>query len=139
MVLKFAQRVLLMIQKILIGSSDEVFDDENIIFPPLNIAIWDFKENQITSMVKVDGEFGNLFAINEEFAWDTFNYPKIINIKTGKIVDEEKSIFSGKQNSSIISNANKLPLVAFNRQTKQLAIGHDEDKIDILTPFQLSC
>ena len=120
--------------KVLIGSSDEVFNEEGIIIPPLHIGIWDFQANQITNMVKMGSEFGNLYAINEEFAWDTFNYPKIINIKTGKVVDEEKSIFSGKQKSSIIHYLGKLPLIAFNKQTKQLAVGQD-DKIEILTPF----
>lgn len=121
--------------KILIGSSDEeVFDDENINLPPQHIAIWSFQEDKITNMVKVDGEFGNLFVINEEFAWDTFNYPKIIDLNNGQIVDEERSIFSGKQNSSIIGRSNNFPMIAFNRITKQLAIGYDE-KIEILTPF----
>lgn len=120
--------------KILVGSSYEVFDDENIILPPLNIAIWDFQESQLTNIAKVNGEFGNLFAINEEFAWDTFNYPKIIHLETGEIADEEKLIFSGQQQSSIVRGLDKFPLIAFNSKTKQLAIGY-ESKIEILTLF----
>lgn len=119
--------------QILIGSSDEVFDEDNIIIPPKHIAIWNLLSGEITNVVKVQGEFGNLFAINDEFAWDTFGFPKIINLKTGEIVDIDKSIDSGKQNSSIVNRDDKLPLVAFNRQTKQLAIGANE-KIEVLTP-----
>jgi hypothetical protein len=119
--------------KVIIGSSDEVVDDDIINLPPKHIAVWDILSNQITNSVKVNGEFGNLFAINEEIAWDAFNFPKIINIKSGEVIDKEESVYSGQQKSSIINNSDKLPLVAFNRQTNQLAIASD-DKVHILTP-----
>lgn len=123
--------------RILIGSSAEIFDDEadNSLsnLPPKHIAIWDLETNHISKPVKVNGEFGNLFAINEDLAWDMFSFPKIINIHTGEIIDRNETIDSGKQNSSIIHSHNKLPQIVFNQQTKQIAITGDE-KIEILTP-----
>ena len=119
--------------KILIGSSDEIVDEDILDLPSKHVAIWDLTSNQIIDAARVDGEFGNLFAINEKFAWDTLNFPKIINIKTGEIVDKETSIYSGQQKSSIISNPDKLARIAFNHQTKQLAIANDK-KIEVLTP-----
>jgi len=124
--------------RILIGSSAEIFDDEADIslsnLPPKHIAIWDLETNQISKPVKVTGEFGNLFAINENRAWDMFLFPKIINIHTGEIIDKDETIDSGKQNSSIIHHHNdKLPQIVFSQKTKQIAITNDK-KIEILTP-----
>ena len=125
--------------QVLIGSTDEIFGDDDddekciatMVVPPKAIAIWDLQTREVTNVVKVKGEFGNLFAINDEFAWDTFKFPKIINIKTGEIVDSDESFDSGHQNSSIVGS--QAPQIAFNGQTKQLAIGANE-KIEVLTP-----
>lgn len=117
---------------VIIGSGEESFDEEHVVFPPRHIATWDIKQNSVSKPVKVNGDFGNLFAINEELAWDTFNYPKIINTKTGDIIDKDESINSGKQTSSIV-NKRDLAQIVFNRETKQLAIVGKES-IHILTP-----
>ena len=122
--------------RILIGSSNEVFNAEADIslnnLPPKHIAIWDLETNLISKPIKVNGEFGNLFAIDKDRAWDMYLFPKIINI-TGEITDSDETIDSGNQNSAIINQDDKLPQIVFNRQTKQIAItGHG--KIEILTP-----
>ncbi|NHA03836.1 hypothetical protein G7092_08520 [Mucilaginibacter sp. HC2] len=119
--------------RILIGSSDEVIDGENNNLPPKHIAIWDLEINQISKPVKAKGEFGNLFAIDENLAWDMYLFPKIINIHTGEIINSDETIDSGNQNSAIINRDDKIPQIVFNRQTKQIAIaGHE--KIEVLTP-----
>jgi len=70
--------------KVLIGSSDEVIDDEDLeAFPPKHIAIWDLTTGEFSKPVEVKAKFGNLFAISEKFAWDLFTYPKIIDINNG--------------------------------------------------------
>lgn len=119
--------------KVLIGSSDkEEMNDELLEnLPQKHIAIWDIELNQISKPIKIQSEFGNLFAINEKFAWDLFKFPKIIDLETGEIVDKDESLASGLQKSSIIHHIDKLPKVAFNRQTKQIAITKDEN-IEIL-------
>lgn len=121
---------------ILIGTSDEVIDDDAADLPIKHLAIWNLIANQITNSIKVKGEFGNIFAISERFAWDTFEFPKIIDLETGEIVEKDETIDSGKQNSSMINDSDKLPLIAFNQQTKQLAIAKN-DKIEVLTPLGL--
>lgn len=119
--------------KVLIGSSDEVIDDEEEDnFPTKSIAIWDIETDEISTPVKVDGEFGNLFAIDNDSAWDTYLYPKIISLKTGDIIDKDESFYSGKQNSSIV-NKDSLVQAVFNQETKQLAI-KGKETIDVFTP-----
>lgn len=119
--------------KVLIGSSDEEEMNDDLLenLPPKHIAIWNIELNQISKPIKVQSEFGNLFAINEKLAWDLFKYPKIIDIETGEIIDKDESLSSGLQKSSIIHHLDKLPKVVFNRQTKQIAITKD-DCIEII-------
>jgi len=119
--------------RILLGSSDEEAINDELIenLPPKHIAIWDITLNQISKPVKMNIEFGNLFAINDQYAWDIYGFPKIINLVTGEIVDQEESLPSGLQNSSIIHHLKELPQVAFNQQTKQLAITNG-DRIEII-------
>jgi hypothetical protein len=119
--------------KVLLGSSgEEAIDDELIENLPLkHIAIWDITLNQISKPIKMNIEFGNLFAIDDQYAWDLFKFPKIISLKTGEIVDQDKSLSSGLQNSSIIRHIEELPKVAFNQQTKQFAITNG-DSIEII-------
>lgn len=97
------------------------------------IGIWNIKTNEVTGIIQPNFTVaGNLIAIDETFAWDLYENPKIVNFKTGEIVDEIKEIQSGNQISSIIHHLDNLPTIAFNRQTKKVAISKD-NKIEILT------
>jgi len=119
---------------IVIGSSDEVFDDDEVEkLPPKHICLWNLKTDQLSMPVKIKEDFGNLFAINSNYAWDLFCFPKIIDINTGEIIEHNKNINSGKQQSSIISRTGNFPSIIFNKQTTQIAIKAN-DKIEVLTP-----
>jgi len=121
---------------LLAASDDEPFDDEvPPILPQKHIAIWDFTTNELSKPVKVDGEFGNLFAINEKWAWDTFKFPKIINIQTGEIESKMEEINSGLQTSSIMDDG-KSPQICFDKHTSQIAIRIDNTLIEVLSPGQ---
>jgi hypothetical protein len=119
---------------IVIGSSNEVFDDDKIEkLPSKHICLWDLKTDQLSKPVKIKEDFGNLFAINSNYVWDLFCFPKIIDINTGEIIEQNKDINSGKQQSAIISATGNFPSIIFNKQTKQIAIKANE-KIEVLTP-----
>ncbi|MEJ2881088.1 hypothetical protein [Pedobacter sp. GR22-6] len=123
-------------ERILIAASDEEpFDDENEpILPQKNLAVWSFKTNELTAPVKVKGEFGNLFAIDEKRAWDTFKYPKIINIQTGDIECELDHINSGEQLSSMFyGNIEKYPQISFNRKSAAIAIKISSTELKVFT------
>jgi hypothetical protein len=118
--------------EILIGSSEEEPYDEDLaeILPQNSIAIWNVETNEISKPTKLNFEFGNLFAINKKYTWDLFNFPKLINIETGEIEFKNEDLFSGKQNSSIISNLENQPKIAFDRKSKKIAIT-DKEKIEV--------
>jgi hypothetical protein len=124
-------------ERMLIAASDEEpFDDETPpALPQKHIAIWNFRNNDLSTPVKIGGEFGNLFAINDEQAWDMYNIPKIINIQTGKIESKIDDVNSGLQISSILnSDVKNYPQIRFNRQTSQIAVRIDNTTIEVLSP-----
>jgi len=123
-------------ERILLSASDgEPFDDEGIpALPQLHIAIWQFIKNEMSMPVKVDGAYGNLFAIDDKLAWDLFKFPKIINIETGKIESKLEAINSGLQNSSMLSgDISNYPQICFDRQTSKVAIKIDSTTIEVLS------
>lgn len=116
---------------ILIGFANE--DDSSTHLYLGQMAVWNFKTNTVSEPIKTEFMIGgHLRAIDETYTWDLYEYPKIINYKTGKIVDKIEAIFSGNQTSSIIHHLNGLPKIAFDKHTKQVAIAN-EDKIEILS------
>lgn len=115
------------------SSNEKPMDDElEDPIPRGHIAIWNIKTNVLQNPVKVQGAYGNIFAIDHNKCWDLFGHPKIINLENGAIIAEDSTVFSGHQNSSIIHHLEKLPKVVFNRKTKQVAIA-DGHKIEVLS------
>ncbi len=122
-------------EKILICTSTETTWDleQPGAIPPAHMAIWNFKTNIVSKPVKINGEFGNVLAIDEKFCWDIYKYPKIINLETGEVEDKMEELNTGHQQSSIISHlVDNLPLVAYNRQLHKLAFKNDEN-IEVLS------
>jgi hypothetical protein len=121
-------------ENVLVGSSlEEPLDDEmENSLPPAHLAIWNLRTHEVWEAVKVQSEFGNVFPIDERYCWDIFKYPKVIDLKTGEIVAKIEDITTGEQNSAIIwSEANNLQRIAYNRNTRQLAI-RQKDVIEVL-------
>lgn len=121
--------------RILIGSSkdsDEFNNEPSEKLKPGQIAIWDTRNNVVSNIITLNFDFGNLIAIDDRYAWDLYNYPKIINYISGQIEDKLETINSGQQKSSIIHHLVNLQKIAFNRTTKQIAIISNE-KIEIIS------
>jgi hypothetical protein len=97
------------------------------------IGIWNLTTNIISNIIQPAIPIGgHLIAIDDTFAWELLGHPKIINYKTGEMVDEIKDINSGSQISSIVHHLEKEPIIAVNRTSKQVAICN-ENGIDILS------
>jgi hypothetical protein len=119
--------------KILVGSSDEIIDDEKILnIPGKSFAIWNTIDNTFSNQNTPDFDFGNLFSISETLCWDTYKFPKVIDITTGQIIDKAEDIYSGEQKSSILFDTDKQPQIAFDKDKKRLAI-KQKDKVIIVT------
>jgi hypothetical protein len=119
--------------EILVGSSDEVFDDDNVSnVPPKSMAIWNFHDNKFFNQKTPEFEFGNLFCIDRTLAWDTYKFPKIIDLATGLMVDKAEDVYSGEQKLSLLFDTSKQPQLSFDRNRKKLAI-KEKGRVIILT------
>ncbi|MBY0432836.1 MAG: hypothetical protein K2U26_01870 [Cyclobacteriaceae bacterium] len=106
--------------------SASFISDNSILIGPsfreVDIALGSVSESVSTNQIIG----GHLTAIDDTFAWDLYNYPKIINYKTGEVIDNAEDIASGHQTSSIIHHLKNEPKIAFNQKTKQVAIANGE-------------
>jgi hypothetical protein len=120
--------------RIVIGSSDEIFNENMMEYlPPKHISVWNFKTNQLSSPIDVKVKIGNLFAIDGTKVWDLLDFPKIIDMVTGEVIEQDNEVDSGKQQDSIINDTNDYPSITFDRKTKQVAI-KKMDIIEVLAP-----
>lgn len=122
---------------IVINSTDDEPLDEEALNDKVNlqsnqIGLYVISENRFKKKVQLDQKSGTLIPINEDFVIDLYDYPKLINLNTGKIIQEFKDINSGQQNSSIIHHIEPVPPMAFDRTNKRLAIANGQ-KIEVLT------
>lgn len=64
---------------VLIGSSNEEAINDDLLenLQPNHIAIWDMQSDQISKPVKMNIEFGNLYAISDQYAWDIYRFPRL--------------------------------------------------------------
>ncbi|MEI1280626.1 hypothetical protein V6Z05_20005 [Leptospira venezuelensis] len=123
--------------RILVGTSEEeAFDSDKVdLFPAKSFAIYNYLENTISSPISPTYRFGNLVAINEQFAWDIIEYPKLIDLETGNIIYSWLDVDSGVRSSSISLNGKNQPLIAFDDRKEKLAIV-GEDSTIILSILQ---
>lgn len=102
------------------------------MYEPNTLIVYNLGTNKILSSVGLEKEFGNIFVIDKKYCWDLYKYPKIIDYTSGKVIETIENIDSGLQKSSIFGYLEYFPQIAFNKVTKQIAIGYD-DEIIILT------
>lgn len=80
----------------------------------------------------LDYKIANLVVVDESRAIDLYQYPKLIDFNSGEILSQFTDIDSGLQDSSMIGHLRtELPKIAWDRQTRRLAIGY-ADKIEII-------
>lgn len=118
---------------VLLSSSREepIQDEFHNLLEPGNVGIIDLREKRLIRSLSSKEEVGNLAPINFDFAWDFFDYPKIIDLHTGEAIYKMPSISSGQQNSSIIHHI-EFKSIAVSECRRKVAIAQ-EDKVDILT------
>lgn len=122
---------------ILLGIRDdaEYFEEdaENAGIQKSQIAVWNIHHDSLEYTLVLDYKIANLLITDESHAIDLYQFPKLINIKTGELITQLPGINSGLQNSAIIGGLKTgLPAIAWDRQTKRLAVGF-ADKIEIIT------
>ena len=115
---------------LLAASSEEAMNEElEHLLPPLHVAWWDIRSNELTLPVKVAGQFGNLVAIDENQAWDFYSHPKIINLGTGAVDYRWEEVDSGRQGSAIRPPTHTQIVVSPDRRT---AVVRTENSLEFI-------
>lgn len=111
---------------VLLGVSDdaEYFNEDEMISGLLKsqLIVWDCKKNAQLDQLSLEAEIGNFIVINDSLILDLYKYPKLIDFKAGRILEQLPEINSGLQSSSLIGHLENLPKTAWNAESKQLAI-----------------
>ena len=113
----------------------EVLDDDLQNTDFLNdgeIGIYSISENTFVKKIKTKQLTGVLIPINEDIVFELYEYPKVISLNSGEIIQEFTDIYSGKQSLAIVSEAQKTPPIAIDRKNKRIAIANG-NVIHILT------
>ncbi|HVI43604.1 MAG TPA: hypothetical protein VM802_01990 [Chitinophaga sp.] len=122
-------------ERILLGASSEESLDDDVAspVPPSHIAIWNISNGTVSDAVAPQEVPGNFIAIDQHYCWNLYQYPKIVDIRSGEVVDKMEEIKTGLQTSAIIHHVKEadLPLIAYNRALKKLAV-HNNDRIEVL-------
>lgn len=112
-------------QRLLVYTGERIFDRKKTLkIPEGALAVWNIQENRVETVHKPDCMIANLFAVDQDFAWDLYGFPKLINLKTGRMEGKIEEIPSGKQCSAIINHKDPFPQIAFNKHTRQIAIAN---------------
>lgn len=109
--------------KILVGPPEELIRDDGSPDAKNTLrsyCVLDMTTGTYTPSVAAEVEIGNLIAIDEYYAWDTYKYPKVIALVTGRVVDKDETVFSGDCKSSIIREDE--PHLAINAARDKLVI-----------------
>lgn len=121
--------------EVLIGAIDgaDLYDDEESApLLPGQLAIWDLTTGSLSAVVTVNGPFGNLFPIDETYAWDFFRFPKVINYRTGEIIDQLEGFPASEQASSIIHHI-KPQQIVYSKELDTVAVLTTDHKVGLFT------
>ena len=118
---------------IVISSSDEEpFDDEDlndkVNLNPKQLGLYSIEQNKFLKKIDVDYKTGTIIPIDENHVLDLYEYPKLIDLNTGAILQEFKDVNSGNQDMAIVG---KVPPIAIDRENRRIAIGNG-NKIEVL-------
>jgi hypothetical protein len=106
----------------------DVEDNERSLLEPDMLAIYDIERKQILHRAFLEEPVGTLMPLGE-YVVGFYQHPKLIELKTGKIIMRWEDIFSGEQNSSILSSQMNLPPLAIDRERKRFAVASQESII----------
>lgn len=123
--------------EVLIGAigDGELMDDEAEnadVLRPGQLAIWNLETDQLSAPVTVQGPFGNIFPIDDTCTWDLAGSPRIINYRTGEVVDQLPEFPVSAQASSIIHHI-EAPQITYHRGLNTVAVVTKDGKVALLT------
>jgi len=96
------------------------------------VGLYDLQTNQTLAVSFVDELVGEMMPVGD-FIVAFYEYPKLIDLKSGQVVCRWNDLKSGQQNSSIIHHVQSLPAIALDPSNLRFAVAGS----DSITVIQL--
>lgn len=93
--------------------------------PQNTLAVWRIGEESYEQVVHLERQTGTLIPLSERLVLDLFEFPKVIELESGRIVDQWPQIPSGRQTSCIVREQHPPPM-AYEPNHRSLAVYHDK-------------
>jgi hypothetical protein len=111
----------------------EVFDDEdpNPAMGPANLCTFSLADQQLVSRSIIEEPVGEMMPIGYGFVVGFYEYPKVFDVASGKIVKRWPHLPTGKRNSSIEVSHDETPIVAVDAAHRRFAVVCDGEIVVI--------
>jgi len=100
-------------------------DDETPVgndLGPNQIGLFSISENRFVKMCAVDRNIGVLVPMNMDCVLDLYQYPKVVDVNSGAVLESVADIDSGKEDMAITHRSNIIPSMAISFTERKIAI-----------------
>ena len=107
---------------------EEVEDDEydrHSIIPDV-LSMYDLSSGSLVLELEVEEHIGTMMSVGTEHVFGFYEYPKLVHIPTGTVVQRWPDIKSGTQLSSILWHKELPPPIALDPANRRFAVADEE-------------
>ncbi len=105
--------------------TEEVDDDKVTHELPESLAVWNISEASYVSNVTPKVIVGTVMPVNDSLVVGFYEHPKLISLKTGKVLHHWTELKSGKQRSSILWTTEPIPPLALDSANHRFAVASE--------------
>lgn len=121
-------------ERIIFTTEDNEYDpneerdaDEAPLLAPKMIGQYDIARQMIVSSAPLEETAGMIYPFGSEHVIGFYQYPKIIECATGRVVAKWEEFHTGEQTSCIVGTKNLLPPLAIDSIRKRFAIASEKE------------
>lgn len=119
-------------QNLVLATTNETFMDEEElavsgVLLPSSLAVWNLLEKRIVSQVAVTELPGTIMPVGPDHVVGFNKFPRVFELKTGKIVASLPDLQTGEQCSSIVWHIDAVPPLALDVRHRRFAVASEHE------------
>ncbi|MEM9347252.1 MAG: hypothetical protein AAGB26_11615 [Planctomycetota bacterium] len=99
---------------------------------PMKVMIFDCETGQQLSSVVTEAIVGDMMPVGADYVLGLYEYPKLFELSSGRVVQSWPHITTGKHNRSISRQIPPAPRIAKDPENRRIAITQAEGTIEVL-------